>query len=63
MKILVAGSIQGDGGYEEAALCGLIAAELRAAGHTADHFMLPSGGLIAHTRRGLLTGESAVLVF
>ena len=41
MKILVAGSIQGDGGYEEAALCGLIAAELRAAGHTADHFMLP----------------------
>ena len=41
MKILVAGSIQGDGGYEEAALCGLIAAELRAAGHTVDHFMLP----------------------
>jgi len=41
MKILVAGSVQGDGGYEEEGLCRLLEAELRAMGHTVDCFMLP----------------------
>lgn len=41
MKILIAGSVQGDGGYEEAALCRLLEQELRALGHTTDRFLLP----------------------
>ena len=41
MKILLAGSIQGDGSYEEADLCVLLKHELRDAGHMVDCFFLP----------------------
>lgn len=41
MNILIAGSVQGDGSYEEAELCLLLERELRAAGHMVDRFLLP----------------------
>ena len=41
MKILIAGSVQGDGSYEEAELSLLLEQTLRAAGHTVDRFLLP----------------------
>lgn len=43
MRILIAGSVHGDGGYEEEALCGLIAKELKAQGQETDFFLLPYG--------------------
>lgn len=41
MRILIAGNVQGDGGYEEAEICRLLAGELKRAGHTTDYFLLP----------------------
>lgn len=41
MKILIAASIQGDGGYEEEQLVMLLDREYRAQGHTVDYFFLP----------------------
>lgn len=41
MKILIAASIPGDGGYEEEKLVMLLDREYRAQGHTVDYFFLP----------------------
>ncbi len=43
MRILIAGSVQGDGSYEEAEICRLLAEKLKKAGHTTDYFLLPYG--------------------
>jgi len=43
MKILVAGSVQGDGSYEEETLCNRIKKELEELGYTTDVFLLPYG--------------------
>ena len=41
MKILIAASVQGEGGYEEEQLAMLLEREYRAQGHTVDCFFLP----------------------
>lgn len=56
MKILIAGSVQGDGGCEEEALCALLARELTALGHQTDSFLLPYG-------RNMLTVPEQLLAY
>lgn len=41
MRVLIAGSIQGDGSYEEEAICRCLCDSLRELGHTVDLFFLP----------------------